>query len=73
MTALVAEHETDYQFNHQNAWSSSEFIKLVCEYGFELVSTDYGLIKYAFPDVSDIDAHESISNYFYFKKITLED
>ncbi|WP_105168793.1 hypothetical protein [Pseudoalteromonas sp. T1lg23B] len=70
LTQKIIATETDFQFNHQNAWSMNEFIQLVSSFGFELVSTDYELIKYAFPDVPDLEAHLSMSNYFYFKKIS---
>ncbi|MCO7188280.1 MULTISPECIES: hypothetical protein [unclassified Pseudoalteromonas] len=70
LTEKIRNTESNFQFNHQNAWTKDEFIALVCEFGFELVSTDYDLIDYAFPDVPDFSAHKSFSNYYYFKKIT---
>ncbi|WP_394191948.1 hypothetical protein [Pseudoalteromonas atlantica] len=69
LTQKVRDTEKGYQFNHQNAWTKQEFIQLVSSFGFELVSTNYELIEYAFPDVPDLEAHKPISNYYYFKKI----
>ncbi|MEC4089473.1 hypothetical protein [Pseudoalteromonas rubra] len=69
LTQKVRATESDFQFNHQNAWTKQEFIDLVSDFGFELVSTDYELLEYAFPDVPDFEAHKPISNYYYFKKI----
>ncbi|MCF6440355.1 hypothetical protein L1077_13040 [Pseudoalteromonas luteoviolacea] len=69
LTQKVRDSEKDFQFNHQNAWTKLEFINLVSSFGFELVSTSYELIEYAFPDVPDFEAHKPISNYYYFKKI----
>jgi hypothetical protein len=57
------------RFNHRNAWSSEEFVKLVCSGGFELVSLDETRIIEESDWIPDIRNMRNISSYYWFKKI----
>jgi hypothetical protein len=63
LRAFVVENETDFHFNHQNAWSRSELQHLLETTGFRVVSFDKNLIIPACADIPDIAQMEVISTY----------
>lgn len=60
----VIDNETDYTFNHQNAWSRAEFKALLEENGFRLIDQEDAIIIDAFQRVPGIAAQQDISAYY---------
>jgi len=69
LKSQIVRHETDFTFNHQNAWSRAEFIALARCVGFELVATD-GEVGKNFQSIPTLDEMGSMSAYYHFRKIT---
>lgn len=68
IAAKMREHvmtcESDYTFNHQNAWSHEEFASLLESTGFEVVSMDKEKIAPRYNYVPRILEMYTISSYF---------
>lgn len=59
----VAERETDFQFNHQNAWSRDELRAMLAAKGFRVVSTDSAAVIRACGDIPGIRARAEQSTF----------
>lgn len=64
LSDYVRSRESDYTFNHQNAWSRAEFADLLHKHGFCLQSTDRASILAEHFDIPDITSNEAISAYY---------
>jgi hypothetical protein len=65
----IVRHETDFTFNHQNAWSRAEFVALASLCGFELVAINEDVGK-NFKSIPTFDEMGSMSAYYHFRKTT---
>ncbi len=61
---FVLETESDYAFNHQNAWSREEFGALLQSHDFRLLSSDDEIIQRQYPCIPGIDEMTDISATF---------
>jgi hypothetical protein len=61
----VVETETDYTFNHQNAWSRDEFGQLLAQAGFIVESTNPDDVARRAADIPGIESDFDISMFFY--------
>lgn len=61
---IVLETETDYRFNHQNAWSRAEMAALLETHGFRLLSTEKELIVERYKNIPHISSMYDISAYY---------
>jgi tetratricopeptide (TPR) repeat protein len=66
---VVTSRERSYTFNHQNAWSRTEFTHLLLNSGFEPLSFDSELILNEFTKIPSIREMHSISMYCSIKKL----
>jgi SAM-dependent methyltransferase len=64
MTARVRQMESDFTFNHQNAWSADEMKAVLSDAGFKIFSTDKGRIVERFGFVPKIAAMFDISAFY---------
>jgi predicted SAM-dependent methyltransferase len=64
LRAHVIENEKDYLFNHQNAWSRTEFVALLREHGFVVISRDAGWIVAKYRGIPEIGAMLDISAFY---------
>jgi SAM-dependent methyltransferase len=64
LRAHVIEHERDYTFNHQNAWSRDEFSTLLLDAGFSVTSHDPDRVISEHRAVPGIDGMRDISAYY---------
>ena len=65
---IVKDKETDYHFNHQNAWGRHELKELVTRFGFVVLSQDTEAVLKECRDIPKISEVTSISMYFLAKK-----
>lgn len=56
------------QFNHQNAWDTSGFIRIIEDMGFECEATSLEEIEGKALDIPDLLSMQEISAYYLFKK-----
>lgn len=68
LCAKMRATDNDFRFCHQSAWSREELKNLLSEYGFEVVSFDYGTIMNAFGNIRDIGTMREISIFCWAKK-----
>lgn len=61
---FVLESETDYAFNHQNAWNLDEFDGLLRNHGFRLLTSNAGMVRQQYRGIPGIDEMADISAYF---------
>jgi hypothetical protein len=65
LVSHVMRNETDYSFNHRNAWSKDEFIRLLRESGFKvLTDSDATSVVARHESIPDIRNMLSISAYY---------
>lgn len=67
----VIKNNTTPTFNHQQAWSQDEFIKLLEKYNFKILSINkHDIVEKFKGKINDLSNMYDISNYFYAKKVT---
>ena len=64
MRECVIANESDFTFNHQNAWSVDEFVRLLASHGLEVVSTDKAAILRRYSYIPRLREMYGISNYY---------
>jgi SAM-dependent methyltransferase len=60
----VIKTESDYAFNHQNAWSRNEFLALMESHGARVASCDAEGIIAAYSDIPGIKSISNLSSYY---------
>lgn len=64
LCSIVRQEETDFTFNHQNAWSRMEFLEILIASGFRTIVGESEIAIRRNQDIPGIAAMENISAYY---------